>query len=90
MQEGALWVMLMSLETDLVLKLQVEETDQVIEPYATAAVLPSDWAEHRERILKTRVETVSIMPEPVAQTAEQLRQNFIAVVENRGSGTSHH
>ena len=86
LQEAAFSVISSTLETDLTAKLQVEETEDVIEPFAAAKDLPKRWATSREEILRARVAASSAR---AAQDATaKLRESFIALVENRLSEPS--
>ena len=86
LQEAAFSVISSTLETDLTVKLQVEETEDVIEPFAAAKDLPKSWAASREEILRARVAASSAR---AAQDATaKLRESFVALVENRLSEPS--
>ena len=86
LQEGAFSVISSTLETDLTAKLQLEETQDVIEPFAAAKDLPKSWAASREEILRARVAASSAR---AAQDATaKLRESFVALVENRLSEPS--
>jgi len=81
LQEAAFTVISSTLETDLTAKLQVEETEDVIEPFAAAKDLPKSWGPRREEILRARVAASSAR---AAQDATaKLRERFVALVENR-------
>jgi len=81
LQEAAFTVISSTLETDLTAKLQVEETEDVIEPFAAAKDLPKSWGPRREEILRARVAASSAR---AAQDATaKLRESFVALVENR-------
>ena len=86
LQEAAFSVISSTLETDLTAKLQLEETEDVIEPFAAAKDLPKSWASRREDILRARVAASSAR---AAQDATaKLRESFVALVENRLSEPS--
>jgi hypothetical protein len=86
LQEAALKVISSNLETDLTLKLELEETENVVTPYATAKDLPNDWAQRRVEILQAQVAAASA--KSAAGAATILRESFIALVENRLSEPS--
>ena len=86
LQEAAFSVISSTLETDLTAKLQLEETEDVIEPFATAKDLPQSWAARREEILRARVAAGSARAGQDA--AAKLRESFVALVENRLSEPS--
>ncbi len=86
LQEAAFSVISSTLETDLTVKLQLEETEDVIEPFATAKDLPRSWAARREEILRARVAAASARAAEGA--AAKLRESFVALVENRLSEPS--
>jgi hypothetical protein len=86
LQEAAFKVISANLETDLTAKLELEETEEVIKPFATAKDLPKEWVQRREEILQARVAVAS--SESAASAAAKLRESFVALVENRLSETS--
>jgi len=86
LQEAAFSVISSTLETDLIVKLQLEETEEVIEPFSTAKDLPRSWAVRREEILRARVAAASARAGQEA--ASKLRESFVALVENRLSEPS--
>ncbi len=75
-----------TLETDLTVQLQLEETEEVIEPFAVAKELPKNWPARREEILRARVAVAS--SRAAQEAAAKLRESFVALVENRLSEPS--
>src|SRR5207253_1499816 len=86
LQEAAFTLITSTLETDLAVQLQLEETEEVIEPFAAAKDLPKGWAVHREEILRARVAAAS--SKAAQEAAAKLRESFVALVENRLSEPS--
>ncbi len=86
LQEAAFTVITSTLETDLTVQLQLEETDEVIEPFAVAKELPKSWSARREEILRARVAAAS--SRSAQEAAAKLRESFVALVENRLSEPS--
>jgi len=86
LQEAAFTVITSTLETDLAVQLQLEETEDVIEPFAAPKDLPKGWAARREEILRARVAAAS--SKAAQEAAAKLRESFVALVENRLSEPS--
>src|SRR6266478_2314693 len=86
LQEAAFTVITSTLETDLTVQLQLEETEEVIEPFAAAKELPKNWPARREEILRARVAAAS--SRAAQEAAAKLRESFVALVENRLSEPS--
>ncbi len=86
LQEAAFTVITSTLETDLAVQLQLEETEEVIEPFAAPKDLPKGWAARREEILRARVAAAS--SRAAQEAAAKLRESFVALVENRLSEPS--
>src|SRR6266478_681058 len=86
LQEAAFTVITNTLETDLTVQLQLEETEEVIEPFAAPKDLPKGWAARREEILRARVAAAS--SKAAQEAAAKLRESFVALVENRLSEPS--
>jgi hypothetical protein len=86
LQEAAFTVISSTMETDLTVQLQLEETDEVNEPFATAKELPKNWLARREEILRARVAAAS--SKSTQEAAAKLRESFVALVENRLSEPS--
>jgi hypothetical protein len=81
LQEAAFRVIGSNLETDLTVRLQLQESQEVVEPYATAPNLPASWVQRRAEIIKARVAAQSA--QSAAEAAAKLRESFVALVENR-------
>src|SRR6267142_326605 len=77
LQEAAFSVITSTLETDLAVQLQLEETDEVIEPFAAPKDLPKGWAARREEILRARVAAAS--SKAAQEAAAKLRESFVAL-----------
>lgn len=86
LQEAAFRVIADNLQTDLTVQLQLEETQEVVEPYAGSNELSPMWAQRREEVLQARVAAQSA--QSAAEAAAKLRESFIALVENRLSEPS--
>lgn len=86
LQEAAFSVIASNLQTDLTVRLQLEEAQEIVEPYANSAALSRDWIRRRQEILQARVATQSA--QSAAEAAAKLRESFIALVENRLSEPS--
>lgn len=86
LQEAAFTVITSTLETDLTVQLQLEETNEVIEPFAADKDLPKGWPARREEILRARVAAAS--SKSAQEAAAKLRESFVALVENRLSEPS--
>ena len=86
LQEAAFKVIGENLATDLTVQLQLQETNDVIDPYATSAQLPQNWAQRRQEILQAKAASQSA--QTAADAAAKLRQSFVALVENRLSEPS--
>lgn len=86
LQEAAFTVITSTLETDLTVQLQLQETQDVIEPFASAKDLPKGWATRREEILRAKVAAAS--SKAAQDAAAKLRESFVALVENRLSEPS--
>lgn len=81
LQEAALLTIATTLKTDLQASLEVEETTEVIRPFATAKELDDRWVQRRREILQARVAAASA--DSAAAAASKLRESFVALVENR-------
>jgi hypothetical protein len=86
LQEAAFKLISKNLETDLTAELEIRETEEVINPFATAKDLPREWVQHRQEILQARVAVQSA--QSAASAAAELRESFVALVENRLSAPS--
>lgn len=86
LEEAAFKVIADNLQTDLTVQLQLEETQDVIEPYANPGALPPRWPQRRNEILQATVAAQSA--QSAAGAAAKLRESFIALVENRLSEPS--
>ncbi len=86
LQEAAFTVISSTMETDLTVQLQLEETDEVNEPFAVAKELPKNWPARRADILRARVAAAS--SRAAQEAAGKLRESFVALVENRLSEPS--
>lgn len=86
LQEAAFSVIASNLQTDLTVRLQLEEKQQIVDPYASPAALPQNWVRHRQEILQAQVAAQSA--QSAAEAAGKLRESFVALVENRLSEPS--
>lgn len=86
LQEAAFAVITSTLEADLTVQLQLQETQDVIEPFASPKDLPKGWATRREEILRAKVAAGS--SKAAQEAAAKLRESFVALVENRLSEPS--
>src|SRR6266403_3314397 len=86
LQEAAFTVITSTLETDLTVQLQLEETEEVSAPFAGAKKLRKNWPARREEILRARVAVAS--SRAAQEAAAKLRESFVALVENRLSEPS--
>lgn len=77
-QEGALAALAKDLKDNLTVKLNVDETESVINPYAGADRLPSDWASQRQQVLTTSVAVQSATE--ATRAAKTLRESFARLV----------
>src|SRR5262245_850071 len=80
LQEGVLTAVASTLETDLVAKLENEETE-LVGLYRGDGILSDAWVERRRRVLQARVASQSAGR--AAEAAAQLRSSFVALVEHR-------
>lgn len=81
LEEAAFEVIADNLQTDLTVRLQLQESQEVIEPYASPDALPPSWPQRRNEILQATVAAQSA--QSAAEAAGKLRDSFIALVENR-------
>lgn len=86
LQEAALTALAKDMRDDLAIKLNVDESREVIDPYGSSADrLPADWAARRERVLTSHVAVQSATD--AAKAAKALRTTFAALVAgNLSSG----
>lgn len=77
-QEAALNALSKDLQDNLTIRLNIDETLDVIGPYAAADGLPSDWAGRREQVLRTNVAVQSASD--AARAAKALRESFARLV----------
>jgi len=85
LQEAAFKAVSENLTTDLTVRLQLQETQDVIDPYAAAAKLPAGWVNRRQSILQARAAADGA--QSLGEAAARLRANFVALVENRLSAS---
>lgn len=86
LEEAAFRVIADNLQTDLTVRLQLQESQKVIEPYASPGALPPSWPQQRNEILQASVAAQSA--QTAAEAAAKLRESFVALVENRLSEPS--
>jgi hypothetical protein len=77
-QEAALNALTKDLQDNLAIKLNIDETQDVIGPYAAADGLPSDWPDRREQVLTANVAVQSASD--AARAAKALRESFARLV----------
>jgi hypothetical protein len=77
-QEAALNALSKDLEDNLIIKLNISETQDVIGPYVAADGLPSDWPDRREHVLTATVAVQSASD--AAGAARALRESFARLV----------
>jgi len=77
-QEAALNALAKDLQENLAIKLNIDETQDVIRPYAAADGLPSDWTWRREQVLRANVAVQSASD--AARAAKALRESFVRLV----------
>lgn len=81
LQEAAFKVISDNLATDLKAKLEIQESEEVIEPYSQGKDLSVDWVQRREEILQAQVAAGSA--KAAAEAATKLRESFVALAEDR-------
>jgi hypothetical protein len=86
LQQAAFTVIGQNLDTDLKAKLQLQETQEVVEPFATSGKLPASWVSRRAEIIQAEVAAQSA--QSAAEAAAKLRESFIALAQNRLSEPS--
>ena len=80
LQEAAFRAIVDMMTADLTASLQLHETQDVINPFATATTLSTGWVDRRQDILKARVAAESM--QCVVDAIGQLRENFKALAGN--------
>jgi hypothetical protein len=77
-QEAVLTALAKDLRGNLTIKLNIDETQSIIGPYASADPLPPDWVTQREQVLTARVAVESATD--AAHAAKSLRESFARLV----------
>jgi hypothetical protein len=77
-QEAVLTALAKDLRGNLTIKLNIDETQSIIGPYASADPLPPDWVAQREQVLTARVAVESATD--AAHAAKSLRESFARLV----------
>jgi hypothetical protein len=81
LQEAAVTAIARQLRPNRTAHAGLMETEQVVDPYASARQLPKDWATLREQVLTATISAESA--DAVTKAAGQLRESFNALVEGR-------
>jgi hypothetical protein len=81
LQEAALSVLAREIATDLTVALNLAESREVNEPFATAADLPKDWTSRRLDVLNAQAASRSAGA--AAEAARKLRESFARLVANQ-------
>lgn len=81
LQQAALQAITGMLTVDVRAQMNLEESQQVVAPYARDAALARSWADARERLLETSAALANA--DAAARAAGALRQAFTALVEHR-------
>jgi len=77
-QEAALNALAKDLQDNLTIKLNIDETQGVIGPYAATDGLPADWLDRRQQVLTANVAVQSAAD--AARAAKALRESFARLV----------
>jgi hypothetical protein len=81
LQQAALHAIAGMLTVDVQEQMNVEESQEIVAPYARNAALARSWADARERLLETSAALANA--DAAAHAAASLRQAFVSLVEKR-------
>jgi hypothetical protein len=81
LQQAALQAIAGMLTVDVQAQMNLEESQEIVAPYARNAALARSWADARERLLETTAALENA--DAAAHAAGALRQAFVSLVQNR-------